>query len=96
MGERVRRSLLTTRDAVPAALLAAAILAASATFGQPAALAAIRVYQAAGAPVMARVGIVCPLTPSCSHFAAIVIARDGVVAGGWQALRRAGACGWVR
>ena len=35
----------------------------------------------------------CRFTPSCSRYAEVVIARDGVVHGGWLALKRLARCG---
>jgi putative component of membrane protein insertase Oxa1/YidC/SpoIIIJ protein YidD len=95
MGERARRPRLIAR-ALRFTVLAVAVFGALLMFGEPLALAAIRVYQAAGAPLIARAGISCRLTPSCSRFAADAIARDGLFSGGWQALRRTGRCGWLR
>lgn len=64
--------------------------------GRRAAVASLQFYQRALAPAAARVGLTCRLTPSCSHYGIAVIARDGVVLGGWRTLRRIARCGpWV-
>ena len=59
---------------------------------QPLALGGIRGYQRALAPLAAHIGIRCRFTPSCSRYAEIVIARDGIVAGGWKSLLRIARC----
>jgi putative membrane protein insertion efficiency factor len=56
-------------------------------------LAGIHGYQAALAPMIARAGIACRFTPTCSRYAEIVIERDGVVRGGWLAVKRIARCG---
>src|SRR5207247_1991989 len=64
---------------------------------QPIALGGIHFYQRMLAPAAARVGMRCRFTPSCSHYAEIVIARDGIVRGGWKSLKRVAQCGpWTR
>jgi uncharacterized protein len=60
---------------------------------QRVALAGIRGYQHFLAPLAADVGIRCRFTPSCSVYAERVIERDGVVRGGWLALKRIARCG---
>ena len=60
---------------------------------QHVALAGIHGYQQALAPIVARAGIRCRFTPSCSHYAEAVIVRDGAVRGGWLALKRIARCG---
>jgi putative membrane protein insertion efficiency factor len=55
-------------------------------------LGAIDIYQDHLAPVAARAGLTCRFVPSCSQYAETVIERDGVVAGGWRALRRIARC----
>ena len=60
---------------------------------QPIALAGIHAYQRTLSPVAARIGLRCRFTPTCSRYAEAVIARDGVVVGGWKAVRRIARCG---
>jgi putative membrane protein insertion efficiency factor len=72
------------------ALLAACLVAWNA---QTLALGAIHVYQHALAGPAARIGLRCRFTPTCSRYAETVIARDGVVRGGWLALKRVARCG---
>ena len=60
---------------------------------QPLALAAIHGYQHTLSPVAARIGLRCRFTPTCSRYAETVIARDGVVRGGWKTARRIARCG---
>ena len=55
-------------------------------------LAGIHGYQRALAPIAARAGIRCRFTPSCSRYAETVIARDGIVRGGWKSLVRIARC----
>ena len=71
------------------AALACLVVALSA---QPIALAGVHGYQRAIAPLAARAGIRCRFTPSCSHYADVVIARDGALRGGWKSLKRVARC----
>jgi putative membrane protein insertion efficiency factor len=70
-----------------------AILAVLTLSAQPLALAAIHAYQHSVSPVAARIGLRCRFTPTCSRYAETVIARDGVMRGGWKAVRRVARCG---
>ena len=56
-------------------------------------LAAIRSYQTWISPWLQKGGVRCRFTPSCSHYAAVVLARDGFVAGNFRALGRLVRCG---
>jgi putative membrane protein insertion efficiency factor len=56
-------------------------------------LAAIGRYQAWISPWLKRGGVRCRFTPSCSHYAAAVVARDGFLAGNFRALGRLVRCG---
>jgi len=60
---------------------------------QPLALAGIHAYQRALSPLASRAGLRCRFAPTCSRYAESVIARDGIVRGGWQAIRRIARCG---
>ena len=53
----------------------------------------IHLYQRALAPGAARIGLRCRFTPTCSRYAETVIARDGVLRGGWRAVKRVARCG---
>jgi len=57
------------------------------------AVAGIHAYQSRLAPLAGPWTGVCRFTPSCSRYAEAVIARDGVVKGGWLAVRRTARCG---
>jgi hypothetical protein len=57
------------------------------------AVAGIHVYQRTLSPAAARAGAVCRFTPTCSRYAEAVIARDGVVRGGWLTVKRIARCG---
>ena len=57
------------------------------------AVAGIHLYQRALSPAAARAGAVCRFTPTCSRYAETVIARDGIVRGGWLAVKRIARCG---
>lgn len=61
--------------------------------GTPLAVAGLHAYQATLSPLIARVGVQCRFTLSCSRYAEIVIERDGVVVGGWQTVKRLARCG---
>jgi putative membrane protein insertion efficiency factor len=65
----------------------------SAQISSRAALLGIRVYQSTLSPLMGRLGVECRFTPSCSRYAAAVIARDGIVRGSWLAAKRVVRCG---
>ena len=60
---------------------------------QTIALGGIHFYQRALAPAVSRVGLRCRFTPTCSRYAEVVIARDGVVRGGIKAVARVARCG---
>jgi putative membrane protein insertion efficiency factor len=55
--------------------------------------AGIHVYQQTLSPVMPVLGVQCRFTPTCSHYADAVIAKDGAVVGSWRAVRRLARCG---
>ena len=57
------------------------------------AIAGIHAYQRLLSPEAARAGAVCRFTPTCSHYAEAVIARDGIARGGWRAVKRIARCG---
>jgi uncharacterized protein len=61
--------------------------------GNAIAIAGIHAYQAAVAPVAAKIGLRCRFTPTCSHYAEAAIARDGVIRGGWKTITRIARCG---
>lgn len=58
-----------------------------------AAVTGIHVYQATLSRVFAASGARCRFDPSCSHYGEAVIARFGVVKGGWLAMKRVLRCG---
>ena len=60
---------------------------------QSLALGSIHLYQRALAPAAARIGLRCRFTPTCSRYAEVVIARDGVLRGGIKAVARIARCG---
>jgi len=60
---------------------------------QAIALGSIHAYQHAVSPFLARAGIACRFTPTCSRYAEVVIGRDGIVKGGWKAVKRIARCG---
>jgi putative membrane protein insertion efficiency factor len=59
---------------------------------QRVALAGIHAYQHTLSPLATRAGFRCRFTPTCSHYAAVVIERDGVLRGGWTSLKRVARC----
>lgn len=73
-------------------LAAIVVLGAVLTASQQIALGGIRAWQVTLAPLAARAGLRCRFSPTCSHYAAAVIARDGVLAGGWSAAKRIVRC----
>lgn len=65
--------------------------------GQTLAIDAIHLYQRDLSSIAARMGARCRLTPTCSRYGEIVIARDGLVRGGWELAKRLTRCGpWTR
>jgi len=82
-----RRRLATLAAAFA---IGAVLVAANA---QAIALASIRGYQRTLSPLAARIGLRCRFTPTCSRYAEIAIARDGVMRGGARALARIARCG---
>jgi len=72
--------------------LAIAVACAIVLNAQTVALSSIHFYQRALSPAAARIGLRCRFTPTCSRYAEIVIARDGVLRGGWVALKRVARC----
>jgi uncharacterized protein len=79
----------TTAVGILAAIVALLVAAPNA---RPLALAGVHGYQRTIAPLVARAGVRCRFTPSCSRYAETVIARDGVVRGGWEAVKRIARC----
>ncbi len=71
-------------------LVVACLLALNA---QPLAIAGIHAYQRTLSPLAAHVGLRCRFTPTCSRYAETVIARDGMLRGGWKAVKRIARCG---
>ena len=58
-----------------------------------AALLGIRTYQATLSPLLGHLGVRCRFKPSCSRYAAVVIARDGIIRGSWLTVKRLVRCG---
>ena len=75
---------------IACSLLVVAVVAIN---GNAIAIAGIHAYQAAVAPIAAKIGLRCRFTPTCSHYAEAAIARDGVIRGGWKAITRIARCG---
>jgi putative membrane protein insertion efficiency factor len=69
------------------------VVAALSLEGRAVAIGGIHLYQRTLAPAAAHVGIRCRFTPTCSRYGEIVIARGGVVRGGWKAVKRIARCG---
>jgi uncharacterized protein len=73
-------------------ILLVVVMAVIAIDAQPVTLAAIHAYQRTLSPIAVRAGLRCRFTPTCSRYAAVVIQRDGVLRGGWKALKRVARC----
>jgi putative membrane protein insertion efficiency factor len=73
-------------------VLAAVVLVLALLNAAPIALGGIHLYQHTLSPIAAIVGLRCRFTPTCSRYAEVVIARDGVVRGGWKAAKRIARC----
>ena len=76
-----------------AALVAGGVLVMVTPAGTTVALSGIHVYQHSLSPLLGRAGVHCRFTPTCSRYAEVVIARDGLIRGGWKAVRRIAHCG---
>jgi putative membrane protein insertion efficiency factor len=57
------------------------------------ALGGIHFYQRHLSSIAAAAGYRCRFTPTCSRYAEAVIVRDGIVKGGWLAVKRVARCG---
>jgi putative membrane protein insertion efficiency factor len=68
------------------------VLGLSTPAGSAVAVAGIHTYQHTLAPLLGRAGLRCRFTPTCSRYAEIVIARDGLFKGGFEAARRIARC----
>ena len=53
----------------------------------------IELYQQILSTVLGAAGVTCRFEPTCSHYAAAVIRREGALGGSWRALRRLSRCG---
>jgi len=73
--------------------IAAAALVLISWEGQSLAVGGIHVYQRTLAPLADRAGARCRFTLTCSRYAETVIARDGLVRGGWKTVKRIARCG---
>ena len=65
---------------------------AATSAGASVAVAGIHGYQHTLGPLLGRAGFRCRFTPSCSHYAAVVIARDGLIRGAWASAIRVARC----
>ena len=81
------------RGRLVVAAAAAGMVIVAASDSQSLALGGIRLYQRRVAPLIALTGTRCRFTPTCSRYAEIVIARDGIVRGGWETVKRITRCG---
>jgi putative membrane protein insertion efficiency factor len=86
MARQVRRSFLI----FACFAFVFSVIAANA---QALAIHSIHAYQRALAGPAARIGLRCRFTPTCSRYAEIAITREGVVRGGWRAMKRIARCG---
>jgi putative membrane protein insertion efficiency factor len=79
-----------------AGVLGVAVLSCGAASRNGIALVTIHAYQKTLAPIAAHVGVRCRFEPTCSRYAEAVIARDGLLRGGWKTMERVARCGpWV-
>jgi putative membrane protein insertion efficiency factor len=82
-----------TVRSIAAAALAVAVVSIASMNAQAITIAASHGYQRSIAPLAAKTGARCRFTPTCSRYAEAVLARDGVVRGGWKTLKRIARCG---
>jgi putative membrane protein insertion efficiency factor len=86
-------SVLFLEHRVLRSLLLFAIVGVLVLNARGVALGGIHFYQQHLSAMAARAGYRCRFTPTCSRYAEVVIARDGVMRGGWKAVRRIARCG---
>ena len=84
---------MRARVVAVATILCVSAIFAPFAFSAPFVIGSIHVYQRTLSPTARRIGIRCRFTPSCSRYAEAVIARDGVVRGGWKSIKRIARCG---
>jgi hypothetical protein len=89
----LRHALAIAALAATVALAADLSRAPAAQWSTRAALSGIRTYQRHVSSWMPVFGVRCRFTPTCSRYAEVVIARDGVLRGGWMTVRRLVRCG---
>ncbi|MDO8834546.1 MAG: membrane protein insertion efficiency factor YidD [Vicinamibacterales bacterium] len=65
----------------------------AAQWSAAAAIAGIRLYQRVLSPLVSGAGVRCRFSTSCSHYAEVVIRRDGLLKGSWRAATRIVRCG---
>ena len=75
------------------ALIVLGVLAALTIEPRTAAIGGIHAYQHTLAPIAAHIGLRCRFTPTCSRYGETVIARDGLIRGGWKTVKRIARCG---
>ena len=69
----------------------------SAQWSTAAAVGGIHLYQATLSPIYAQMGVRCRFTPTCSHYAAAVVAKDGALVGNARAVWRILRCApWTK
>jgi putative membrane protein insertion efficiency factor len=88
-----KRSRSVRTPLLVAAVILAVLAPALSGRSEAVAIGGIHLYQRTLAPVLARAGLRCRFVPTCSRFGEVVIARDGVVRGGWEVLKRILRCG---
>lgn len=79
--------------ALAALLLLDLTAAPEAQWSGRALLGAISIYQATLSPVLGGAGVRCRFVPTCSHFAADAIRKDGALIGAARAIFRVARCG---
>jgi putative membrane protein insertion efficiency factor len=78
-------------------MLIALVVLSQLSIAETVTLAAIHGYQRELSPLAARAGFRCRFTPTCSRYAEVAIARDGVIRGGIKAIGRIARCGpWTK
>jgi putative membrane protein insertion efficiency factor len=97
-GGRTRRIALMVAAAAVAGLLAFDLARAPQDqWSARALLAAISGYQATVSPVLRTAGVRCRFVPSCSHYGADAIRKDGALVGSLRAMWRVARCGpWTK
>jgi putative membrane protein insertion efficiency factor len=90
---RHRATVLAATAAIAVLLVLDLARAPQRQWSARALVAVIGVYQSTVSPVLGRIGQRCRFVPTCSHYAADAVRRDGALKGSARAILRIARCG---